>query len=83
MNIFCSRRFFFVKYLFSKSIRSLFDGGIIKLPNMKDIKARINEAATKGIKNLLKLIPLLSIAIISELFAILDVKKITEININR
>tara|TARA_Y100000588_G_C13504884_1_gene606856 strand:+ start:410 stop:559 length:150 start_codon:yes stop_codon:yes gene_type:complete len=36
-----------------------------------------------GLKNLLKLIPLLKIAIISELLASLDVKNTTDIKMNR
>ena len=44
--------------------------------------AKKKDEIIKGLKNLLKLIPLLKIAIISELLAILLVKKTTEININ-
>ena len=35
-----------------------------------------------GLKNLAKLIPLLSVAMISDLFAIMDVKNITERKMN-
>jgi hypothetical protein len=67
--------------LFSKLIRSLFDEGIIKLPNTKDNTPKTNADIIKGFSNRLKLIPLLSMAIISVSFAILEVKKITEIKI--
>ena len=44
----------------------------------------INSAQNKnGFSNLLKLIPLVKIAIISVSFAILEVKKVTDIKINK
>ena len=41
------------------------------------------EEIKKGLKSLVKLNPLFKIAIISESFAIFEVKKIAEINIKR
>tara|TARA_B100001142_G_scaffold38505_1_gene33844 strand:- start:408 stop:590 length:183 start_codon:yes stop_codon:yes gene_type:complete len=52
------------------------------LPKKKEAIDKKKDDIIKGLKNLLKLIPLLKIAIISELLAILLVKKTTEININ-
>ena len=73
----------FIKYLFSKSILSLLDGGIIKLPKTNDSIPNKTAETINGNNNLLKLIPLLSMAIISVLFAILEVKNITEMKINK
>ena len=56
--------------------------GIIKFERRNDIIDNKIEAIMNGLSSLLKLIPLLYIAIISELFASLDVKKITEMNMN-
>tara|TARA_B110000914_G_scaffold132154_1_gene115477 strand:+ start:2030 stop:2221 length:192 start_codon:yes stop_codon:yes gene_type:complete len=55
---------------------------MIKLPNKKDIVAKKIEEIINGRRNLLKLIPLLKMAIISELFASLLVKKTTDMKIN-
>ena len=58
-------------------------GGITKLPKKKEKAAIIKAEIKKGNINLLKLTPELSMAIISVSYAILDVKKITEINVNK
>jgi len=55
---------------------------MIKLPNKKDIVAKKIEEIINGRRNLLKLIPLLKMAIISEFFASLLVKKTTDMKIN-
>jgi hypothetical protein len=68
-------------YLFSKSILSLLVSGIIKFPNTNDIIAKKIAETINGLISLVKLIPLLRIAIISLLLAILEVKYITEIKI--
>jgi hypothetical protein len=68
--------------LFSKSTRFALDGGIMKLPNIKVTMAIIVAEIIYGFNRRLKLMPLESIAIISEFDANLDVKKITAINTN-
>ena len=68
-------------YLFSKSILSLLVSGIIKFPNTNDIIAKKIAEIINGLISLVKLIPLLRIAMISLLLAIFDVKYITEIKI--
>ena len=55
---------------------------MIKLPSRKESNASIIDEIIKGFNNLLNVIPLLRIAIISLLFAIFDVKNITDIKIN-
>ena len=67
----------FIKYLFSKSILSLLDGGIIKLPKINESIPNKTAEIINGFNNLLKLIPLFSMAIISVLLAILEVKNIS------
>jgi hypothetical protein len=67
--------------LFSKLIRSLLEEGMMKFPNTKDKTPNTTADIIKGFSKRLKLIPLLSMAIISVSFAILEVKKITEIKI--
>ena len=54
----------------------------MKLPKEKESRERIKEDIMNGLKNLLKLMPLLHIAMISELLASLDVKNTTDIKIN-
>ena len=69
--------------MFSKSKRSLLAGGIMKFPSTNDKTANNPAESKKGRKKRLKLTPLLSMEIISVLFAILEVKKITATNVNR
>ena len=61
-------------YLFSKSIRSLFVSGIIKFPKTNERDAKKIAEKTNGLSNLEKLIPLFSMAMISLLLAIFEVK---------
>ena len=71
---------FLLMYLFSKSILSLLVSGIMKFPSTKERDAKKNAVIINGRNNLEKLIPEFSIAIISLLPAILDVKYITDMN---
>jgi hypothetical protein len=68
-------------YVFSKSRRLAFAGGIIKLLSNKDKMVKIVAAYMYGRSNLLKLTPLDKMAMISVLYAILEVKNITAINV--
>jgi hypothetical protein len=54
----------------------------MKLPRANDSMANNPADSIKGLKNLLKLTPLLSIDITSVLLAIFEVKKITATNVN-
>ena len=55
----------------------------MKLPRINESIPSKTAEIINGFNNLLKLIPLLSMAIISVLLAILEVKNITEIKINK
>ena len=58
-------------------------GGIIKFPNINDMHPKNSAQIKNGFSNLLKLIPLVKIAIISVSFAILEVKNVTDRKINK
>ena len=65
------------------TILFLLDGGIKNDAKTKERAANIIEDIKKGLNSRLKLIPLLYIAIISVLLAIYDVKKMTDMKINK
>jgi hypothetical protein len=69
--------------VFSKSCRIFVDGGITNKLSARLNAANINADTKYGYNSRLKLTPLESIATISVLDAIFDVKNITVINTNK